>query len=184
VRTKLRFVGSIRRFAIYDLDYYFDEDYQGEDTVGLKSILVKTGPDEFHEIYVRDLADVFARIHPSEIVNAGQQRLLGSGYSDGGNAGGFTEVYFAFDRNGAIRMDFEPIYKAATAAVPKGRTVWRPASKFDFPSLKWQAWLNDSPEGRMGCCEGQVTITFRIDSAGRIAVTGSKYDPTADMFRR
>jgi hypothetical protein len=50
-RTKLRVVGKVGAFTIYDLLYFFST---GRPDPGMRSVLIETAPNQFHEIHVRD----------------------------------------------------------------------------------------------------------------------------------
>jgi len=121
----------------------------------MKSILVQTGRDQFHEIYVIVQAGVLARISPSEITKAGQHQVLYSRYDDGGNQGGFAETCFVFTKGGPVRLDFDPVFKAADGVVPKGKRVWFPMSETDFELMEWRVQTNGLDWGKIGCCSAR-----------------------------
>jgi hypothetical protein len=181
IRTKIHRVGEISGFKILEIDYYFDNDFEPADTLGMRSILVQTGPDMFREIYVWRPVGPLAAIHAANVIYAGRQRLLISSSTDGGNAGGTFDVAFMLLPDGAVMLDWEPVYHAGAEAVPQGKQLWRPTSKFDFPSLTWSAWTNDDKGGKINCCMGRVTVSFLINKAGRVEATKAKYDPAAEI---
>jgi hypothetical protein len=166
VRTDLASIGKIGRFTIFDLSYNFDQD--PNPTPGIKSILVQSGTDEFHELYVVGWFSVL-----DEVVQAGSRQILRSVYSDGGSYSGNTEEFFAFsDEKGPVRLDFSPVYEAA-GRVGGG---WIPGAGFDFPSQTWTSGIN--PGGiKVTCCEGSVAVSFRIDPDDRVVVTKIDRDP-------
>src|SRR5580658_7152262 len=51
-RTELVAVGTFGKFRAFELDYFFDDDLPGKNILGMISILIQTGSDEFHEVYV------------------------------------------------------------------------------------------------------------------------------------
>jgi hypothetical protein len=181
IRTKIRPVGEISGFKIFEIDYYFDNDLEPPDTLGMRSILVQTGPDKFREIYVWQQVSPDDAISPAVISDAGQQRLLVSSFTPGGNAGGTVDVVFMLLADGAVMLDWGPVYHAGAEAVPQGKQLWLPASKFDFPSLTWSAWTNDESGGKINYCMGKVTASFLINKAGRVVAAKAKYDPAAEM---
>jgi hypothetical protein len=99
-RAEVHLVGKIRGLLIYDVFYRFNDG-----TVAWKSILVKTGPDRYREIYRREPTQVDARVLPSTLVRIGQETLLHARYSVGGNGGEFEDDYYSFRQNGPIRVD-------------------------------------------------------------------------------
>jgi hypothetical protein len=118
-QADLKLVGTLSGFAIYDLYYHF-EDNPGPDT---KLILVKTGSDQYREIYHREPTQTDARAEPSRFVEVGDERILEAVYDVGGNGGDYTRDYFWFDKGGATLIDFTPILVAAKAVLSAGREV-------------------------------------------------------------
>jgi hypothetical protein len=170
-RADLVAIGKIGRFTIFDLSYNFDGD--PDSTPAIKSILVQSGADEFHELYVVERYWTQGWFPNTEIVEVGSQQILRSVYRDGGLYSGNTEEYFAFsDEKGPVLLDFGPVYEAA-ARVGGG---WNLAAEFDFPSQTWKSGIN--PGGaRVTCCEGSVVVSFRIDPDDRVIVTKIDRDP-------
>jgi hypothetical protein len=100
-RAEVRFVGKIRALSIYDVFYRF----QSEGSVDWKSILIKTGPDTYREIYHCEPTQVDARALPSTLMRVGKEVLLHAPYSVGGNKGMVEDDYYSFRQNGPIRVD-------------------------------------------------------------------------------
>jgi hypothetical protein len=179
--TKLRPVGRIDRFMVYDLESYFSPEVDAdavERKVDRKSILVQSGPGQFHEIYVNEMGSPLAAIYPTRIVKSGRQRILVSKSDDGGNAGIQYLDAFLILPNGSVHLDFTPVYEAAKKLVPKGRQLWNPASNFDFEKLEWRSGTNTDHGGKVGCCVGEVTVKFQIEPNGIVTAGGAIFRPT------
>src|SRR5205085_1907838 len=138
VRTEVNLVGRIQGFSIFDLAFFFPDGEERRVGPDLKAILVQTRQNEYHEIYVIERNETWGEIRPSRIESAGRIQLLVTRYYDGGNKGAFGEDYFIFDRTGPIRLDPEPVFKAATGVLPKGIRTWPPMSRFTFSSQIWE----------------------------------------------
>src|ERR1700691_1767340 len=52
IRTELIEAGKIGSFDVWDLNYFFDAGHSDINYFDMRSVLVQTGSDEFHEIYV------------------------------------------------------------------------------------------------------------------------------------
>ena len=112
-------LGEIRGFEIFVVDYTCQCTQQGHPFLPAKSLIVKTGPDEFRELlFARREVDGGSLSH--EIVTAdAETALLWSVFTFGGNHHPFEEYAFRFDK-GPIRLNLEPVKKAASAALPQG----------------------------------------------------------------
>jgi hypothetical protein len=178
VASELRSVGTLGGLEVYDLFYRF----KCEGCVDWKSILVKTGPDEYREIYHREPTQVDAHAGPSFIVNVRQDKLLGARYMVGGNKGEYEDDYYWFDKNGPVLVDFGPVRVAARSVLPKGRNLWGGGDDNGPRTMAlamFKFWVLDKDNwGRGG---GAVEVRFRLDQ-GRVIVTGTKYDPKANPW--
>jgi hypothetical protein len=174
--TDLRLVGTLGGLSVYELDYFLAG---GDGSLDLRSVLVETVPDQFHEIHVQEKTSPLSTVYPSEIVGREPVRVLKTKYDDGGNYHFVHEDYFTISKRGAHLIDFKPIYEAAEKAVPGDMAIYQPTEAFDFGKLLWTAQTEkrDANIGpKVACCEGRVSVTFRVD--GGIVVPGAaKYEP-------
>jgi hypothetical protein len=108
-RTKMRIVGKMGAFTIYDLEYFFSFNVTSP---GMRSVLVETAPNQFHEIHVRDSSG-FATLYPTRILVAGWQSVIKVKFDDGGNYRFVYEDYFVIKDGEAVLLDFEPVFQAA-----------------------------------------------------------------------
>ncbi len=106
-RAEVRLVGKIGTLSIYDVYYRF----QSEGSVDWKSILIKTGPDSYREIYHCEPTQVDARALPSVLIRVGREVMLHSQYFVGGNKGMVEDDYYSFRPNGPIRVDLPKVPK-------------------------------------------------------------------------
>jgi hypothetical protein len=176
-KAEVHLVGAIKGFSVYDFFYRFT--CQG--CVDWKSVLVKTGPDSYREIYHREPTQVDARALPSEVVAFGSESLLKSRYFVGGTHGVYLDDYYWFDRVGPTLVDFSPLVKAIR--VFRGE---KPENPFDSIAKFGSFQTDDSsplmPMGyqaivtRDGKEPVRLTVNFRLDR-GRVVVTGTSADP-------
>jgi hypothetical protein len=177
VRTELRYIGTIHGFAIYDLFYRFNNPSDPD----WKTILVKSGPNEFREIYHCEPTQVDARAVRSSIVIVSREGVLSTRYWHGGNSGGHTDDYYWFDETGPHPLDLTPAIAAAQSALPKGYEIWASGDgRFLDSSSKLRWWVQTKRDSR--CCDGgEVEVHFKLDH-GRVVVTRTRYDPEGGPF--
>jgi hypothetical protein len=177
VKTELRYIGTIHRFAIYDLFYRFNKPSDPD----WKMILVKSGPDEFREIYHCEPTQVDARAVRSSIVIVSREGVLSCVYWVGGNKGWHTDDYYWFDEAGPHPLHLTPVTDAAQSMLPKGYELWPCTDGRALDSsakLRW--WVQK--KGDWGCCSGgEVEVHFKLDH-GRVVVTRTRYDPEGGPF--
>ena len=173
VRSELKLVGTLAGFEVYDLFYRF----QCEGCVDHKAILVRTGVDEYREIYHLEPthADAFVG---SSVINVGREQLLGTRYMDGGNKGAYSDDFFWFAKSGATWVDFDGVRKAARAVLPKGASLWGGGDDNSPKTIAagvMQFWVIERNEP-LCCGPAAVTVRFRIDR-GRVVVKKATFDP-------
>jgi hypothetical protein len=187
IQTDLKLVGTLAGYAVYDL-YYLSE---GQDPAS-KLILVKTGPDEYRNIYLRHPTQVDAHAEPSIFVRIGDDQFLEAKYMAGGNHGVFQVEYFWFDETGATLLDLRPILDAAEAVLPPGRTV-KLLYESNSPGTN-DLWDRSQPPRTKVIVTGTVVdynkplgvdgyygiviVDFKFDH-GRVVPTKVTYDPNA-----
>jgi hypothetical protein len=174
--AEVRRVGTIQGLTIYDVFYHF----QSEGAVDWKSILVRTAPNVYREIYHCEPIGVDATALPSIIVRVGTELLLNSRYIAGGNKGIYVDDYYWFGQTGASLVDFAPVWDAGLAVLPQGQglRLWGGGdanSPETLPSMKFKllVWNYNSSL----CCEpGIVEVAFKLDR-GHVIVTEAHYNP-------
>lgn len=157
---------------IYDVFYRF----KAEGAVDWKSILVRTGPNAYREIYHCEPTQVDARALPSVIVRVGGDLLLNSRYIAGGNKGIYGDDYYYFGKAGPARVDFQPIKAAAKVVLPEGMGLWGGGDENTpetLPSMKFKLMVLDEKVG-MCCADGIVEVSFKLNH-GRVIATGARY---------
>jgi hypothetical protein len=186
VRTDLSLIGNLAGFAIYDLYYRFE----GQGSTDHKLILVKTGTDQYREIYHREPTQVDARAAPSVFVKIGNDQFLEARYIVGGRSDD-TYDYFWFDQSGTTLVDFTPILVAAKALLPSGKTLrWIYEMDGNIPGTHY-LWVHTRPlvsrvrvtngiDNNAPVVEaGIVDVEFRFDH-GRVIPTKAFYNPDAN----
>lgn len=121
IKTDLISIGTLAGFTIYDLYHRFSGYYLPNHSSDTKLILVKTGADQYREIY--QCTPTTGAAVPSVVVEIGKNRFLEAKHSSGGKAADLYD-YFWFDENGATLVDFRPVLRAAQSVFPKGDTPW------------------------------------------------------------
>jgi hypothetical protein len=160
--TTLSRVGSIGKFVVYDLKYYSADD---PNSAGATSILVRAPSGRYREIYYRETTQPDASIASTGIVQIGGERTVRAIYNVGGRYAAFDERYFSFGAHGAKLMHIEPLVLAAKRQLPADSTIYLPESEFDFEAMTWTVWTeptNTSASAKLACCDGSVTVRFKI----------------------
>lgn len=171
-RAEVRRIGKLGRFEVYDVFYYFG----GEDRIRWKSILVKTAPAEYCEIY--HLQPIDALIEPSVLMHAGDVEVLATVSAMPGTGAFSYEAYFQQYRDRVMPIDFSPLGAATLSLLTPGREI-RKGVGLDIKSLTYQSfvWKHDDAN----CCPtgGEVVLHFKIE-ASHIVVTDKRFDPSAE----
>jgi hypothetical protein len=119
VEADVRPVGTIAGVNVVDVLYRIGRREDGKPTsVDWKSILIQTGPGQYHEIFHLEAAEPGGEPVPSGFIQVGDQLVLSTKNSDGGNGGGCIEVYWVVDSSGARKIDFSALEPAIRARVP------------------------------------------------------------------
>lgn len=180
-RTNLRVAGKICDFIIYDLEYFWGDEYPGPH---MRSVLVETAGHEFHEILFQESSVSLSTLFPTEIVKAGEQHVIKVKYDDGGMYHAIDEHYFVMLDGVAVLLDFDPVIRAAEEVVPSGMTTYQPATHFDFASLIYSIGTEGPGpivSAKTACCEGRVAVPFRIEK-GLVVAGEAVFDPDWNPF--
>jgi hypothetical protein len=177
-RTELLEVGKIGDFSVFDLNYYFADQDHPRDAPGMRSVLIQTGPDQFQEILaIEAFGEMPLGVGASAIFQAGSGQILRAITRESGYREPPFEIYFALFDEGAVQLDFDGLPYAAQSAIPDGKgKIWPLSAKFDFPSLTWTVGVKGEGEN-VTCCQGSVTVAFRIERTETVVPTGAKYEP-------
>jgi hypothetical protein len=174
VRTRLVEVGKTKRFTLYDLWYDRQLAVPSGELSYLKSVLVKSGRDEYHEIDVRTPVDNI--LPPSETIdtyNGGPLLMVKSNY--GGIHSPIVDTPYMFNRDGVVKPNFLAVEKAIQKLTPPGLSIL--AETNDYASPVCEVTLYRSDRNEPSCCqtvEGKITVYYRF-AGNRAVVTGSKY---------
>jgi hypothetical protein len=171
-RTEVKLVGTIRRFTIYDVFYFFDDEPEPQ----WKSILVRTGPDQYREIW--HYQKIQGGIWPSFLVNAGNQTLLG--LDDHCYRLVRIQEYFRITESGVTRIDFSPISEAANSILPDDTSVWFEFDgRTDLPRGRIRVPLFNQGDDRC-CTEGVVDVWFTLVRS-EVVVKRTRFVPKASF---
>jgi hypothetical protein len=188
VRAEVRRLGTINGFAVYDIFYYFGDN----ETPGWKSLVVRTGPNAYQEIYHDQPTQ--GHVNPSFEVRAGSTILVG--VLDEVYRADEVREYFWLEPAGVVRVDFMPAVQAAQRVIPgvevaretgpvagrgpraeaRGRRIY---SQLDIDFGAMTILVRTISDLR--CCDkGVAKLRFRLDR-GRVTITGAEFDPEADF---
>lgn len=125
VRTAINPVGTLADFPVVDLLYSITARNQPSGyKVTWKSILVQVSRDSYREIFHLQAFYTTASLKPSRIIQSGNEKILATVDSDGGNAGNCWEHYWWFDRSGPHSLNFrdsEPLLAIKYLKMPFSR---------------------------------------------------------------
>jgi hypothetical protein len=170
----LNTIGTIGKYAVYDLNYYFDQDYDPPDTVNRKSILVRSAPGVYHEIYFREKSQIDAAIPATKLLSIGSNRILEAVYEIGGMYRDSEVEYFFIGIDGPKLMSVDQLLRAAEKSVPEGSRTWHPTAGFDFRTMIWS--IGTEPQispPKVSCCTGRVEVRFKIENGNFVPVDSS-----------
>jgi len=170
-KAEVHEVGSIGGWTIYDVFYRF----QSEGAIDWKSILVRTGPDEYREIYHDEPAE--GKPNPSFLIKIGEETVVG--VRDNAYRMDLLEEYWCFDAGAPLQLSFKPVWKAARSAIPADSLIIEnPNGPGNFPNLAISAPVL-APRGAP-CCEilGAVRVAFTMERCA-ISVSGVEFRPGA-----
>ncbi|HZU28245.1 MAG TPA: hypothetical protein VFA04_22140 [Bryobacteraceae bacterium] len=131
-----------------------------------KSILVRTGPDRWLEIYHLEAAYVVTELTPVRIVKASDEPVLATMDSDGGNAGGCFEAYWWFDSSGAHEIDFSAVRAGIAKRLAPGARFMTGCANLDLGHQEIRAAVQKQDAECHACgWIGEVTARFRLAGA-------------------
>jgi hypothetical protein len=178
-KASVKLVGNLSGLAIYDVVYRFDEI---EGSSSTKSILVKTSPNEYREIYFYAPAQSDAHADPSRILRVdGGDLLMTRYYCVGGNKGMYEDRYWRLEKEGLVAVDFGVVLTAAQAVLPANKRLWR-GGDYNSPetisssTFRFLVWDKDAS---LCCGDEVVEVRFKLDNSN-IIVTAVHYEPTGN----
>jgi hypothetical protein len=171
-RAKVKRVGIIREYSIYDVFYFFGDSEEPS----WKSILISTQPNQYREIW--HYQRIEGGIWPSFLVEVGTESLLG--LQDDCYRQEVIQEYYWFGKDGPTRVDLSPIWEAAQTVVPKETAVSRSYDgRTDLPRGTMNVGLIKNPDWRC-CTEGFIEVKFGLNN-GRVVVNRTRFDPAAEF---
>jgi hypothetical protein len=168
-------IGELNGFEVQVVTYSCSCTQAGGPWKPAKSLIVRTGPDEFRELlYVRQF-DQFASFPDPAIVRADENHaLLWLWVDEGGNKHPVEDYYFRFDSNGPARVDLEPVWESAYSAGPVGAMIFKLDPHLGTYGIGIFTLLaqvyNDSGVA------GNVEVDFKLDG-NRVTVLGRRFIP-------
>jgi len=169
IQPLVRPVGVLAGYRVLDVLYSVGKrNDPSRNEVTWKSILVQVGPDRYKEIFHLQASGGPPSLKPSSIINSGNERVLATMDSDGGNGGGCWEGYWWFDRAGPHPLDFTRVESAMQQRIPKQTLFFGSCSDLDLKSQLIQSGVQKA-HAECHACDwvGEVTGRFRL--AGAVA---------------
>jgi len=164
--TQERDVGTLSGFRIVEIVYQFIDHRKPElGKMRWKSILVQTGPNKYAEIYHLQ-AYLRRPLTRAKLVHVGDETVLMTQDSDGGNGGGCWDAYWWFDLKGPHPVDFSPLIQEITKHVPPASTFWSTCWALHLEDQKVKSYVQKA-DARCRTCDllGEVTAHFRLHGA-------------------
>ncbi len=174
--TQITEIGKIGEFTVYDL-WYTTGFIAPPGKPDLRSVLIKTGDDEYRELDDWETWGALDFFPASKILEMDGQQVLIVGAHDGGNDRNIWNTPYIFSEGGPEKADFGAIDKAIKALIPPYMSVR--GFEEDFASMEKivELYRNDTHEPPVAVKErARITITYRFLD-GHAVVTGNTYEP-------
>jgi hypothetical protein len=172
--TAVTEIGKIEEFTVYDL-WYSTGMFNTPGQRDVRSVLIKTGEDEYRELDVFELFGYPDLFPASQIVEMDGEQLLIVGAHNGGNNNHIFKTPYIFRENGPEKADFSAVDKAFNALIPPYMSIR--GSEDDYASMTSivELYRNDTHEAAVSVKErARITITYRFFD-GHAVVTGNTY---------
>jgi hypothetical protein len=165
--TEMHDVGTFSGFRVVEILYQFVDHRRAEQVkMGWKSILVQKGSDKYVEIYHLQASYTTAVLSPAKLVRVGDETVLMTQDSDGGNGGGCWEAYWWFDAKGPHAVDFSPLIQEITKRLPPASIFVSSCWALHFEDQEVKSYVEKADaEGRASEALGEVTAHFRLHGA-------------------
>jgi len=176
--VKVRHIGVINNLPIIEVDYAFTDKEDTSLIVRWISILVRTGPQAYNEIYhLQADGGIALPIEPSRIVHVSGGDVLMTNNSDGGNGGGCYEGYWRITASGNTPIDFSPLRKVIEAHIPPGTTYTPSCWALNLDNQLLKSGVQKT-NAECHACDwvGEVTAHFRLEGA-RAEATDVAFKP-------
>jgi hypothetical protein len=177
-RAEVVKIGEVSGFEVYDVRY----EYEGV-SLG-KSVIVRTGADDYREVFCGGPYPNDVGFYPTSILSAGEgQTFIWFRLDYGGNHHSMEDFIFQLDSNGPTRVELDPIWQIARSIVPAGGVasdqrveLLAGANTFTFKTPVYP----DCPLFDQCLCKddigGTVEVDFRLEG-GRVVPLGRRYIP-------
>jgi hypothetical protein len=177
-RAEVVKVGEVTGFEVYDVRYQYEGVSLG------KSVIVRTGADEYREIFYGGPYTNDAGFYPTSILSAGEdQTFLWFRVDYGGNRHSMEDFLFHVDSKGVTRLNLDPLWQAAKSVLPVGggasdqRLELTPrATAFILQAPVYNDCDVRDPNPCKTDIRGMVEVDFRLDG-DRLTPLGRRYIP-------
>jgi hypothetical protein len=160
--SELHPVGILHGFPVIEILYRFrDKQDPGPAPVKWKSILVKTGPDRYIEIWHLQAFFTNVPLKPSWIEHVGTEPVLATMDTDGGNGGGCWEEYWWFDASGPHELDFSAVASAIAKRIPAGAHFQTGCYALHLDQQMIQSWVQ-AKNAECHSCGGLGTVSAKF----------------------
>ncbi|MHB8754865.1 MAG: hypothetical protein ACYC92_07910 [Candidatus Acidiferrales bacterium] len=184
ITSEVQHLGNLAGFPVVQILYRVGPRRGSEPAqIRWKFLLVQTGKDLYREIYHLQAYYVVPPLESAKIVKVGDEQVLATYDSVGGNGGFCWDAYWWFDSSGPHRLDFSRVKAAITRHVPPGATFWTTcwALHLDHEEIESTVQKIDPRCHACGML-GEVTAHFRLEGSVAVPV-GVRYRagfPNAD----
>jgi hypothetical protein len=173
ITSEVQRLGNLAGFPIVQILYRVGPREASEPAkIRWKSLLVQTGKDLYREIYHLQAYYILPPLQSAEIDSVGNEKILATDDSDGGNGGGCFDAYWWFDSSGPHQLDFSRVKAAITKHVPLGATFWTTCRALRLEDEEIETPVQSRDGG------GEVTVDFRLDGAVAVPVS-VRYAPNS-----
>ena len=172
-------LGEISGFTIYDVIHRIGKEKPSvadeQSSRALKMILVERKAGEFCEIYHEQGEAIMLTVDSSDIVDVGPEKILATHDLLSGTGNFYNEAYWAFDKNGPIRLDLSLVDETVGNLMPSGMDV-KKGGGFAIRSLTYEASVYKEKDPN--CCPsgGTVYITFALKNH-KLVVIEKRFEP-------
>jgi hypothetical protein len=176
--VKMRQVGVISGLPVLEVDYAFTDRQDDSFIERWISILVKTGPHAYNEIYHLQAEGAIALpIEPARIVHVPGGDILMIMNLDGGNGGGCYEGYWRITGSGNTQIDFSPLRKEVEAHIPAGTRYIPSCWALDLDHHMLRSGVQKI-NAECHACDwvGEITAHFRLEG-NLVEATDVAFEP-------
>lgn len=182
IQAEVQKLGTLSKFEIVEVLYKMRNAQISDDPPAIhwKSILVKTGPNQYREMYHLQALYIPAVLKPAKIFNINGEKILATNDSDGGNGGGCFEGYWWFDASGPHPLDFKPAEAEINKHIPKSTGFTTTCWALDLEHQQINSGVQKiNPKCHACDIVGEVTAHIKLNGP-HVEATSVEYKETPE----